>query len=60
MSPSPGSAAPRSAEAPSALGLRRLLSQPALLVFGISILLFHLANAAMLPLMGSVLTARSQ
>ena len=51
--------APRSAKDPSALGLRSLLSQPALLVFGISILLFHLANAAMLPLMGSVLTTRS-
>ena len=51
--------APRSAKDPSSLGLRNLLSQPALLVFGISILLFHLANAAMLPLMGSVLTTRS-
>ena len=51
--------APRSAKDPSSLGLRSLLSQPALLVFGISILLFHLANAAMLPLMGSVLTTRS-
>ena len=30
-----------------------------LLVFGCCILLFHLANAAMLPLMGSVLTTRS-
>ena len=51
--------APRSADAPPSLGLRSLISQPALLVFGISILLFHLANAAMLPLMGSVLTTRS-
>jgi MFS family permease len=32
---------------------------PPLLIFGCSILLFHLANAAMLPLMGSVLTTRS-
>ena len=55
----PGVTAPRSAKDPSSLGLRSLLSQPALLVFGISILLFHLANAAMLPLMGSVLTTRS-
>jgi MFS family permease len=39
--------------------LRSLLSKPALLVFGCCILLFHLANAAMLPLMGSVLTMRS-
>jgi MFS family permease len=57
-------AAPRvtarqSAKDPSVLGLRNLLGQPALLVFGLSILLFHLANAAMLPLMGSVLTTRS-
>ena len=43
---------------PSA-GLRNLIGQPGLVVFGVSILLFHLANAAMLPLMGSVLTARS-
>lgn len=51
--------APRSADAPPSLGLRNLIGQPALLVFGISILLFHLANAPMLPLMGSVLTTRS-
>ena len=30
-----------------------------LLIFGGCIMLFHLANAAMLPLMGSVLTTRS-
>jgi MFS family permease len=41
-----------------AVGLRGLLS-PALVIFGISIMMFHLANAAMLPLMGSVLTTRS-
>jgi MFS family permease len=52
-------AAPRPPRDRSSLGLRALIGQPALLVFGISILLFHLANAAMLPLMGSVLTARS-
>jgi MFS family permease len=52
-------AAPPPARDRSSLGLRSLIGQPALLVFGISILLFHLANAAMLPLMGSVLTARS-
>ena len=51
--------APQAAANPPTLGLRHLISQPALLVFGISILLFHLANAAMLPLMGSVLTTRS-
>src|SRR4029453_1288730 len=39
--------------------LRSLLSKRALLVFGCCILLFHLPNAAMLPLMGSVLTTRS-
>lgn len=38
--------------------LRSLLTWP-LIVFGCAILLFHLANAAMLPLMGSVLTKRS-
>jgi MFS family permease len=52
-------AASRSADDPPSAGLRNLIGQPALLVFGASILLFHLANAAMLPLMGSVLTARS-
>lgn len=41
------------------IDLRSLLSKRALLVFGCCILLFHLANAAMLPLMGSVLTMRS-
>jgi len=49
----------RSANRPPSFGLRKLIGQPALLVFGASILLFHLANAAMLPLMGSVLTTRS-
>ena len=39
--------------------MRDLIGQPALLVFGVAILLFHLANAAMLPLMASVLTTRS-
>jgi MFS family permease len=38
---------------------RSLLSRRPLLIFGGCILLFHLANAAMLPLMGSVLTMRS-
>ena len=38
--------------------LRSLLRQRPLLVFGCCILLFHFANAAMLPLMGSVLTTR--
>lgn len=39
--------------------IRSLLSRRPLLIFGGCILLFHLANAAMLPLMGSVLTMRS-
>jgi MFS family permease len=38
--------------------LKSLLRQRPLLVFGCCILLFHFANAAMLPLMGSVLTTR--
>ncbi len=43
----------------SPIDLRNLLRKRALLIFGGCILLFHLANAAMLPLMGGVLTARS-
>jgi Major Facilitator Superfamily len=43
----------------SPVDLRSLLSKRPLLIFGGCILLFHLANAAMLPLMGSVLTTRS-
>src|SRR4029077_3732761 len=39
-------------------GLRSLLGRRPLQVFGCAILLFHLANAAMLPLMASVLTMR--
>jgi predicted MFS family arabinose efflux permease len=39
-------------------GLRSLLAKRPLQVFGSCILLFHLANAAMLPLMASVLTMR--
>lgn len=38
--------------------LRSLLTRSPLLIFGGCILLFHLSNAAMLPLMGSVLTTR--
>ncbi len=43
----------------SPIDIRSLLSRRPLLIFGGCILLFHLANAAMLPLMGSVLTMRS-
>ncbi len=39
--------------------LLRLARKRALVIFAGCILLFHLANAAMLPLMGSVLTTRS-
>jgi MFS family permease len=40
-------------------GLRRILSDRRLLIFAGCILVFQLANAAMLPLMGSILTMRS-
>jgi len=53
-----GSTPRRSAEK-SPVDLRSLLRKRPLLIFGGCILLFHLANAAMLPLMGSVLTMRS-
>jgi fucose permease len=46
-------------EAKPPINLRSLLQKRALLIFGACLLLFHLANAAMLPLMGSVLTMRS-
>ena len=39
--------------------VRTVLRKPALLILAGCALLFHLANAAMLPLMGSVLTMRS-
>jgi MFS family permease len=41
------------------IDLASLLQKRSLLIFGACLLLFHLANAAMLPLMGSVLTMRS-
>jgi MFS family permease len=41
------------------IDLRSLLQKRSLLIFGLCLLLFHLANAAMLPLMGSVLTMRT-
>jgi MFS family permease len=43
----------------AAIGLRGVLSNRRLLIFATCILLFQLANAAMLPLMGSILTMRS-
>ena len=39
--------------------VRTILRKPALLILAGCALLFHLANASMLPLMGSVLTTRS-
>ena len=41
------------------ISFRHLLRQRPLLILGCCLALFHLANAAMLPLMGSVLTTRS-
>ena len=43
----------------SAAGLRRLVRTPALIVLTSCVLLFHLANSAMLPLVGSDVTMRS-
>jgi MFS family permease len=51
-------ASPREPQHQPPINLRGLVTKP-LVVFGCAILLFHLANAAMLPLMGSVLTKRS-
>jgi len=40
-------------------GLRRLATNGPLVIFAICTALFHFANAAMLPLMGSIMTMRS-
>ncbi len=40
-------------------GLRRLFTDRRLLVFAACVLLFHLSNAAMLPLVGSAITMRA-
>jgi MFS family permease len=40
-------------------GLRRLLVDRRLLIFGICVMLFHLSNAAMLPLAGAAVTMRA-
>ncbi len=40
-------------------GLRRLLADRRLLIFGICVMLFHLSNAAMLPLAGAAVTMRA-
>lgn len=42
-----------------AFGLARLLAKPDLLILAGGVLLFHFANAAMLPLVGSAMTIRS-
>jgi MFS family permease len=47
---------PRSRLLPGLIGMAR---RRALMIFAACLLLFHFANAAMLPLMGSVLTTRS-
>jgi MFS family permease len=41
-------------------GLRRLFSDHRLLVFGVCVMLFHLSNAAMLPLVGAAVTMRAE
>jgi MFS family permease len=46
-------------EGVSATGLLSLIREPTLLIFAAAILLLQLANAAMLPLMAGVVTARS-
>jgi predicted MFS family arabinose efflux permease len=48
-----------SASAPASSSVRGILSDRRLLVFAGCILLFQLANAALLPMMGSILTMRS-
>jgi MFS family permease len=40
-------------------GLRRLFSDRRLLIFAVCVLLFHLSNAAMLPLVGAAVTMRA-
>jgi MFS family permease len=40
-------------------GLKRLLADRRLLAFGICVMLFHLSNAAMLPLAGAAVTMRA-
>jgi MFS family permease len=52
-------AAPVEVDAPVSRNLFHLLRQPALLIFAMVVLFLQLANAAMLPLMATVVTARS-
>lgn len=44
-----------SAAAPSTPGIRELIAQPLVLTFATLVVLFHIANSAMLPLMGEEL-----
>jgi MFS family permease len=46
-------------EKSDAMGIGRFLRTPALLIFVLCVMLFHVANAAMLPLVGSDMTTRS-
>ena len=55
----PSTAAPRPRRRRAPIRPGALMQNKTLLVFAGCLLLFHLANAAMLPLMGSVLTMRS-
>lgn len=50
---------PNPRDADSAVSVRQILTNRPLLVFCICILFFHLANAAMLPLMAGIVTMRS-
>jgi MFS family permease len=52
-------AVPQRAPDHAATSMAGLLRKRPLLIFAVAVLLFQLANAAMLPLMGSVLTTRS-
>src|SRR5262249_30061227 len=49
---------PEEPHEPPRVSLKSLLRRHGLLVFGLCILLFHFANAAILPTLGSVLTMR--
>jgi MFS family permease len=49
----------KTAAAPTAVPLRQVLADRRLLVFAGCILLFQLSNAALLPMMGSILTVRA-
>ena len=52
-----GGSATKSDEA--AISIRQLLQHRSLIALGFCLVLFHLANAALLPLMGTVVTTRS-